>query len=209
MFDTAEEKAAKAEAKAKAEIEAKEKAKVEAEATAKAKAEVEQLRVEEEAKVKAAEAEAAKLKVENLDADNLEGLIEEAKALGIKLPKVSLAGLKSKKPEDIEKEKTRLAKGRIEWLKTMIAKKKAEAKMKPIDKRRAVLAARFRAVKSRNRAHTYTNKNIEAWLEEYNLINSNPKSWNKITSNGTKSYTPGNKRKKSAKDILDGMDLED
>lgn len=158
-----------------------------------------------EAKVKAeAEAEAKK------GADSPKAaLIEEAKLLGIKLPRTSIAGFKGKKPEDIEKEKARIAKGLIKWLQIMIAKKKAEAKMKPIDKRKAVLVGRFKAVRSRDRAHTYSDANIKAWTEEFNLIKNNPRAWNKITKNGTVPYVPGNKKKKTAKEILDGMNLDD
>ncbi len=167
---------------------------VAADAKAKLKAQIE---AREEAK---AEAEAA---------DALVELVEEAKSFGIKLPRVSIAGFKSIKPEDIEKENIRQAKERIVWLRTMVAKAKIEAKMKPIDKRRKMLKGRFKAIRSHTRANTYSNKNVEAWLEEYNLINHNPRSWNKITANGTKPFTPGNRKKKSAKDILDSMDLED
>lgn len=144
-----------------------------------------------------------------VEVEETEKLEEEAKALGIKIPKTSMGGLKSKKPEDIEKEKLRLAKDKIQWLQIMIAKAKAVSKMKPIDKRRKLLEGRFKAVRSRTRAHTYTNKNVEAWLEEHALIKNNPKSWNKITANGTKPFTPGNKKKKTAKDLLDEMDLEE
>lgn len=137
-----------------------------------------------------------------------EKIYEEAKSLGIPIPRTSMAGFKSKKSEDVEKEKVRVEKNVIGILKIAIAKVKANAKLKPIDRRRAVLAARFKAVRSRTRAHTYSNKNIEAWLEEFNLIKKNPKAWNKATANGTKPYTPGNKKKKTAKDILDAMDLD-
>ena len=142
------------------------------------------------------------------DAAGVEKLIEEATSLGLKIPRISIAGFKGKTPEDLIKEKARVKKQLIDLLTTMIAKHKANAKLKPIEKRKAVLAARFKAVKSRTRAHTYSDKNIAAWLEEYNLIKDNPKSWNKITANGTKPYTPGNKRKMTAKDRLDAMDLE-
>ncbi len=139
----------------------------------------------------------------------VDSLIEEAELLGIRIPRTSTAGFKSKKPEDLEKEKVRVAKNKIKWLQIMIAKAKVLAKMKPIDKRRELLKSRFKAIRSRDRAHTYSNKNVEAWIEEYNLINSNPKSWNKITTNGTKPFTPGNKKRQTAKDKLDGMDLSD
>ena len=136
-------------------------------------------------------------------------LIKEATSFGLEIPRISIAGFNAKKPEDLIREKARVKKQLIELLTFMIAKAKALAKLKPIEKRMVLLAARFKAVKSRTRAHTYSDKNIAAWLEEYNLIKDNPKSWNKITANGTKPYTPGNKRKMTAKDRLDAMDLDD
>lgn len=153
--------------------------------------------------------EEAKAKAEAEAEEKLQTLTEEAKSLGIKLPRISMAGFKSDKPEDIEKEKNRIAKDLILWLQNMITQAKIEARMKPIDKRREVLRSRFKAIRSHTRANTYSNKNVEAWLEEYNLINNSPGSWNRITANGTKPFTPGNRKKKSAKDILDSMDLED
>ena len=135
-------------------------------------------------------------------------LIKEAEALGIKIPRTSMASFKGTKPEDIEKERLRIEKDLIKWLETVIRATKANAKLKPIDRRRALLIGRFKAVKSQNRANTYTGQILEAWIEELNLINNNPKSWNKITVNGTKPYTPGNKRKMTAKDRLAAMDLD-
>lgn len=136
-------------------------------------------------------------------------VFEEAERLGIQIPKTSMTGFKGKKPSEIEKEEARLKKHVIGILKIAIAKNKADAKLKPIDRRRVYLASRFKAVRSRTRAHTYSEANIEAWLEEYNLIKNNPRRWNKITQNGKKNYTPGNKKKKTSKDILDGMSLDD
>ncbi len=137
-------------------------------------------------------------------------LLEKAKLLNIKLPRVSLAGFKFRdKAEKLSKEEVRQEKEQIKWLKSVIASAEARAKMKPIEKRRALLRARFRAVKNRKRPNTYSDKNIKAWLEELDLIERNPKSWNTITKNGTLNYTPSNKKKKSARDTLDGMDLED
>ena len=160
---------------------------------------------------------AAKAKAETEAKSNAE---EEAKAetareaeqLGIKKSKVKITGYKNKKgvtPTQIEKEEKRhndLAAKRTE---NRIAKAKADAKMKPIDKRKALLEGRFKAVRNRTRAHTYSDKNIEAWLEEYKLITNNPRAWNKITENGKVNYTPGNKKKKTAKDLLDGMNFDD
>lgn len=194
----AAEKAAKlkleAEAKIKAEME--EKAKVEAEAKAKAETKVKKALEEEEAKT------------EELRAEAQAALSEEAKLLGIKSSVVRMAGFKSNKPEDIAKEKKRheaLVAKRIE---KRIAKAKRDDKLKLIDKRRLLLVARFNAVKSEKRPNTYSNANLKAWLEEYNMIKANPKSWNKQTGNGTKPFVPGNRRKKTPKEQLQGMDLD-
>ena len=136
---------------------------------------------------------------------------EEAERLGVKKSKVLMSSfdVKNKNPEKIAKEAARhkiLVKQR---LKKRVAKAKAAAKMKPIDKRKALFVGRFKAVRSRTRAHTYTNKTIEAWTEEYNLIIHNPRQWVKITKNGKVPYTPGNKKKMTAKGRLDGMNLDD
>ena len=135
-------------------------------------------------------------------------LIKEAETLGIKIPRTTIAGFKAKKPQDLEKEKVRIEKNLLKWLQTMITKAKAIAKLKPIEKRRAVLVARLKAVKSQARAHTYTDVILRSWIEELDMIDRNPKSWNTATVKGTKPYIPASKRKKTAKDILDGMDLE-
>ena len=137
-----------------------------------------------------------------------EAIFAEAKSLGIKIPRTLMAGFKDKKPEKIAAEELRQKKNVLGIVKRAIAKTKEDAKKKPIDRRRELLVARFKAGKSRTRAQTYSDKNIEAWLEEYNLIQANPKSWNKITSNGKKPFAPGNKKKRTAKAILDSMDLD-
>lgn len=187
----AEEKAAKAAAKAKAKAEAE------------AKAEAHKLYGP------LISSPTASTKAETTDDDLKTALIEEAKTLGIELPRLSLAGLRVKDPKIVAKEEIRQKKQFIHLLQTAIAKNKANAKMKPIDKRRALLVSRFKAVKSRNRPSTYSDANIKAWIEELNMINNNPKSWNKVTKNGTVNFVPGNKKKKTARDVLDEMDLED
>ena len=141
-------------------------------------------------------------------AANLEA---EAKKLGIKRSRVAMSGfnIKDKTTEKTAKEENRHNKLADDRLKARVAKKKALAKMQPIDHRKALLAGRFRAVRARVRANTYTNANIAAWTEEYNLICNNPKQWKNITKNGTVPYSPGNKRKKTAKELLDSMNLDD
>ena len=181
--------------------------KEEKEAAAVAKAEEKAAKAVAKAKAKA-EAE-EKAKAETKDDDLKTALIEEAKTLGIELPRLSLAGLRVKDPKIVTKEEIRQEKQFIHLLQTAIAKNKANARMKPIDKRRALLVSRFKAVKSRNRPSTYSDANLKAWIEELNMINNNPKSWNKVTKNGTVNFVPGNKKKKTARDILDEMDLED
>ena len=133
---------------------------------------------------------------------------EEAKALGVKKSKVSMGGYKEKKADKIDKEKAKHDRLCADRLKKRVEKAKARAKLKPIDKRKIVLIGRLKAVKERKRTITYPPANIKAWIEELNMINQNPKSWNTQTKNGKVNYTPDNKRKKTTKDILDGMDLD-
>ena len=138
-------------------------------------------------------------------------LEDEAERLGVKKSKVSMSGynIKDKTPEKTAKEQSRHSKLVDERLRARVAKAKVKAKMKPIDKRRALIVGRFKAIRAKVRASTYTNANVEAWTEEYNLIINNPRQWNKITKNGTVPYTPGNKKKMSAKERLDGMNLDE
>ncbi|KKN74423.1 hypothetical protein LCGC14_0390430 [marine sediment metagenome] len=140
-----------------------------------------------------------------------EALEEEAAKLGVKKSKVIMSSysVKDKTPEKIAREAGRHEKLVAKRLKNRVEKARAKARMKPIDKRKALLVGRFKAVRSKVRAHTYTNKNIAAWTEEWELIINSPKQWNKITKNGKEPYTPGNKKKMSAKERLDGMDLDD
>ena len=149
-----------------------------------------------------------KVAEDKAEADN-ENLLAEAKELGITKSRFSTAGFKHKKPEELVREKERQEKLVVDRLKVRVAAKKAEAKMKPIDKRKALLVGRFKAIKSRTRPNSYTDANIKAWTEEYDMITNSPKSWNKITNNGTVPFVPGNKKKKTAREILDGMDLND
>lgn len=131
-----------------------------------------------------------------------------AEALGIKGSKVTMTSFKDKNPQKIITEEARHKKLAAKRLEIRIAKAKADAKATPIEKRRAVICARFRAEKSRTREHTYTDANLKAWIEELNMIDRNPKSWIKATKNGTVGYTPSNKKKKTARAILDEMDLD-
>ena len=141
-----------------------------------------------------------------------EKLEAEAKALGITKSKVRMAGFtirgKTPPPEVITAEEERHKKLSEEKLKIRVEEAKQRAKIKPIDKRRNLIKSRFKAVRNKTRANTYSNKNIEAWLEELNMIENNPKSWIKLTNNGTIPFIPGNKKKKTAKEILDSMDLD-
>lgn len=141
-----------------------------------------------------------------------EKLLEEAKTLGVTRSKISLASFtirgKTPAPDVLEKERARQNKLADKRLKGRVEQAKLNAKMKPIDKRRALLTSRFKAVRNRTRANTYSNKNIEAWLEEYNMIENNPKMWVKLTQNGKVTFLPGNRKKKTAQEILDGMVLD-
>lgn len=206
-----EKQKAKAEAKAAKEAEklakakAEETAKLEAEAKAKAEAEV---TAAEETRATLADQAKAKTAGETKEAAAVE---EEAEKLGVKKSKVGMAGynIKDKTPEKTAREKARHDKLAAERLKNRVAKAKLKAKMKPIEKRKALFVGRFKAIRSRVRASTYTNATVEAWTEEFNLIINNPRQWIKVTKNGTVPYSPGNKRKKTAKELLDGMNLDD
>jgi hypothetical protein len=132
----------------------------------------------------------------------------EAATLGIKESKVKMATYKEKDPVKIEKEETRHRKLIKKRTANRIDKAKVAAKMKPIDKRKALLIGRFKAIRAKTRTYTYSNKNVEAWTEELNMIKNNPKGWKQVTENGTIPFAPGNKTKKTAKQLLDNMDLD-
>ena len=132
----------------------------------------------------------------------------EAKALGVKASKVNLAGSKIK-PESLDKEQSRHNRLIAKRVANRIEKAKKLAKMKPIDKRKALLIGRFRAVTSKTRAVTYSEKVIKAWTEEFEMINNNPKIWRERTGNGTRSFVPANRKKMTAKERLEHMDLGD
>lgn len=142
----------------------------------------------------------------------LDKLRAEGDALGVSDSRVMLAGYKNKSKEGaVEKEMARQGKLLKKRRTNRIAKKKKLAKMKPIDIRRALLAGRLNAVKNEGirimRANAYGDKVIKAWIEEYNQIVNSPKQWNRLTSNGTMPYQPGNK-KKTTRQLLDSMDLD-
>lgn len=134
-------------------------------------------------------------------------LEEEAKALNITKSKVSTASFKHKKPEELARENKRQAKLADDRLRVRIDAKKIQAKMKPIDKRKELLVARFKAIRAKTRPNSYCDANIKAWTEEYEMIMSNPKMWNNLTKKGTISFIPANKKKMTAKQKLDAMDL--
>ena len=140
-----------------------------------------------------------------------ETLLAEAEELGVTMSKMKMSGFtvrgKPPDPAALARERKRQENLVDERLKNRVEQAKLNAKLKPIEKRKNLIVSRFKAIRSNSRANTYSNKNIEAWLEELKLIESSPKSWVKLTMNGTKPYIPGNKKKKSARDILDGMDL--
>lgn len=145
---------------------------------------------------------------EDKEAEDNAKLLAEAKAFGITKSRVSTSGFKHKKPEELEKENKRLAKLSNERLKVRVEAAKILAKMKPIDIRKALLVSRFKAVRSKTRPRAYTDNNIVAWLEELNLINTNPKSWNKLTNHGKIPFVPGNRKKMTAREKLEAMDLD-
>jgi len=140
-----------------------------------------------------------------------EKLLAEAKELGVTRSKISVSpGFRTKDstPEKLAKEENKQNKLADERLKDRVEQAKVNAKIKPIDKRKNLLVSRFKAVKSRARPNNYSDANIKAWLEELKMIDNNPKSWNKVTKNGTIPFIPDNRRKKTAKEMLDSMDLD-
>ena len=141
-----------------------------------------------------------------------DNLLAEAKTLGVTRSKVKTTSFtvrgKTPGPEVLAKETEKHEKLADKRLKIRVKEAKQRAKQKPIDKRKDLLKSRFRAVRNRTRANTYSDKNIKAWLEELNLIQNNPKSWVKQTNNGKNPFIPSNRKKKTAKEILDGMDLD-
>lgn len=187
-------------------------ARIKAEAEAQVKAEMEAEEKAEEVKADA-ELDAVKLSAaeesQRIADEADEKLSDEARGLGIKPSRIRMSSFKSKDPEKIDKEQAKHDKMVNKRIKKRIAKKKAEVKLKPIDKRKALLVGRFKAVKSRNRPNSYSDANLKAWLEELNMIKNSPGTWNKLTKNGTIGFVPGNKKKKTARDEIDGMDLDD
>jgi len=158
----------------------------------------------------------AKEKVEKLSLEEAENenekLLAEAKALGVTRSKISLSGFtvrgKTPDPEVMAKEQARHDKLADKRLRARVKQAKLDDKKKPIDKRKELLVSRFKAVRDKVRSVTYTDAQIKAWTEEYNMIVNNPKSWVKLTNNGKVSFIPDNKKKKTAREVLDGMDLE-
>lgn len=135
-------------------------------------------------------------------------MAEEAEILGVTKSKIKVSGYKEKDPGKVAKELARHKKQVDQRVKNRIEKTKVKAKMTPIQIRKALLVGRFKAVRAKSRERTYSNKIIEAWTEEFNMINNNPKQWIKLTSNGMQQFTPGNKKKQSAKELLDSMNLD-
>lgn len=135
--------------------------------------------------------------------------VSEADTLGIKGSVIKMAGFKGKDdPAKVAKEEKRHEKLIETRIANRIAKAKALAKMTKIQKRKALIVSRFKAIRAKKRTYTYSNKNVAAWTEELEMINNNPKQWIHMTANGTKPFNASNKRKMTAKEKLDGMDLD-
>jgi hypothetical protein len=136
--------------------------------------------------------------------------VDEAEALGITRSKTKFSNFKHKddpaKTDKEERKHKKLADIRVA---NRITKAKALAKMSPMDKRKALLVGRLKAVKAKARSTTYSDAVVAAFTEEFKLIKDSPKSWVKATANGTIPYNPGNKRKMTAKERLDRMDFDD
>lgn len=143
---------------------------------------------------------------------NREKLLAEAKALGVTRSKIDMTSFtvrgKTPAPAVLAAETEKQEKLADKKLKARVEQAKVDAKKKPIEKRMELLKGRFRAVTSESRAHTYSDKNLKAWLEEYNLIKDNPKMWIKLTNNGKIPFVPDNRKKKTTKQILEAMNLD-
>ena len=104
----------------------------------------------------------------------------EAEMLGITKSKVKTTAYKGKKGVTeamIVKEEARHAVLADKRLANRITKKKAEAKMKPIDLRRRLLTARLTKFHNKKQATNYRKEQIKAWAEELQIIKTNPKGW--------------------------------
>ena len=135
-------------------------------------------------------------------------LVRQAKLLGITPPKVSIPANVSKDPAKLAKVEKKIANDKRKFLTSAIEKVKGDDKKKPIDKRRELLQARFKVVRDRNRARTYSDAMVKAWVKEFEIIKNNPKLWNKETLNGTVPFPVATRKSKSAAAILDSMDLD-
>lgn len=134
--------------------------------------------------------------------------VDEAKMLGVKKSKVSMGGFKSKGPADTERESRKQSEAANLRVKNRVAKAKKVAKQKPIDVRRTFLQSRFKAVRARIRPNNYSDALIKIWIKELEVIDNNPKHWIKETQNGSVPYPRADKKHRSARSLLDSMDLD-
>jgi hypothetical protein len=139
---------------------------------------------------------------------NTTPVVDEAKVLGVDKSKTNLSSYKTKGPADTAREAKKQEELIAKRVKNRVAKKKALAKKKPIEVRRALLTSRFKAIRARTRPNNYSEAMINAWIEELKVIDNNPKLWNKETNNGQFPYPRPAKGKRSAQSLLDSMDLD-
>ena len=116
-------------------------------------------------------------------ADEKTDIDEEAKKLGVSKSRIRMPGIKSKDKEKETKKHEKLVATRTA---NRIEKKKAEAKLKPVDKRKALLEARLRKVAAGNQATNYTNETINSWVDELAFIKKSPAAWKKGCMKGGK-----------------------
>ena len=135
-------------------------------------------------------------------------LARQAKLLGIKAPKITIPANVAKDPVKLAKAEKKRDDDIRKSLQSSIEKAKVDDKRSPIDIRRDLLESRFRVVRGRKRAKTYTDAMVKAWLKEYEIIKNNKKMWIKETANGTLPFPIANRKSKSAAAILDAMDLD-
>ena len=106
-----------------------------------------------------------------------------------------------------EKEKARHEKLKAKRIENRIAKKKAEAKLRPIDKRRNLLMARLGRVKGKQTEHHTPAGVLKEWIDELKMIKSAPKAWNERTQNGSRPFKV-QKTGDTVQDKLNAMDLD-
>ena len=130
---------------------------------------------------------------------------EEAKTLGVSESKINTARYTGK---DAAKEAKKHEQLKADRLENRIKKAKANGKMKPIDRRKKLIEAKFRAHKAAPSIQKYSETLLRNLLKELNVIKTAPKQWTSRTANGTRPYPIAEAKKKTALDMIEDMDLD-